>query len=39
MSELEDAELPAEAYGSPTAATTEEDHVASLQAECRPGGT
>jgi hypothetical protein len=36
---LEDAELPAEVYDSPTAAVAEEDHVAGLQAECRLGGT
>jgi hypothetical protein len=36
---LVDVELPAEVYGSPTTATGAEDHVAGLQAECRPGDT
>jgi hypothetical protein len=39
MGELVDAELPAKVYGRPTAAAEEEDHAASLQAECRLDGT
>jgi hypothetical protein len=33
-----DTKLPAKVYGSPPVAV-EEDHMASLQAECTPGGT
>jgi hypothetical protein len=34
-----DGELPVEVYSSTTAAATKEDHMAGLQANCRPSGT
>jgi hypothetical protein len=36
---LVDTELPGKVYGSPIVTAAMEDHVAGLQAECRPGST